>query len=195
MKISAAFFQAAYDAEKRCLGLPLKPFSLGHQILLRATGNAYGSKLNPEWGDILLGVFICCQSWEDFSIALNSRWLSLSMRLWGFRATRAVKRDKLNLAREMLFFEEYVKDGSEEPEQMIQRNAGGRSLASPWELRLKLLAMEKFPQMTESQILNRPLRLLYAELVGKMEMEGSAEPLGEQHEALFAAAEEMAQNN
>lgn len=193
MQIDAAFFSAAYASPKHCLGTPLLEFSLGHQIRLKATRNAFDAgnpqgATDPQWEDLLEAVFICSQDWASFPKTIDSRWLNVALRFWGWRCARAVKKGRLNLASEMVKFTDYIKDAGEEPDINRDTSKGGRWAGSPWELRMKLELMKMFPGLTEEQILNRPLRQCNIEIAARDEMEGKVEIFNKDDEQLFKMA-------
>jgi hypothetical protein len=193
MDIAAAFFKAAADASSplTCLGLPLRVYSLGHQILLRTCNNPAISGGMPAYDDLIYGVFICAQTWEEFHQSIEAPDNKKAVAKWGKLVAKAVRKGKIDLAAEAVNFRDYVQHGNEEPDLNRNIKEGGRRMASSWEQRLKICMMQKFPQLTESQILNRSLRQCNLEIASIGEMEGTAEPFSKDDKSLFDIAKSM----
>lgn len=193
MDISAAFFKAAADSTSplTCLGLPLRPYSLWHQIVLREAKNPAIDKGIPTYEDLIHGVFTCCQTMEDYNESAANPKTMRTVKKWGKKIARWVKKGKIDLAREAVNFRDYVIHGNEEPDLNRDIRKQGRSPASSWEARLKICLMREFPQLTESQVLNRSLRQCSLELASIADMEGTAEAFSEEDAALFKLAKSL----
>lgn len=193
MDISAAFFKAAADSTSplTCLGLPLRPYSLWHQICLREARNPALEKGIPQYEDLIHGVFTCCQTKEDYEEAAANPKTMRAVKKWGKKVARAVKKGKIDLSVEAVNFRDYVTHGNEEPDLNRDTTKQVRALASSWEARLKICMMQKFPQLSESQILNRSLRQCNLEIASIGEMEGTVEAFSKEDAALFKLAKSM----
>jgi hypothetical protein len=192
MDIAAAFFKAAVDSSSplTCLGLPLRVYSLWHQTALREANNPAIVRGIPSYNDLIYGVFVCAQTWEQYQESLKDGSLMRSVKKWGKKVAKAVKKGRIDLAVEAVNFRDYVLHGNEEPD--INRNVkqSGRPLASSWEARLKICLMREL-RLTESEALNRSLRQSNLEMASIAEMEGTAEPFSKEDKALFDIAKSM----
>jgi len=78
-----------------CLGLLLRPFSLGHLLRLE---REQCTLLAPETSEpskhLPAAVLICCQSWSEAHSMRHDRLLSLKLWLWHFRVKRLSKRTR-----------------------------------------------------------------------------------------------------
>jgi hypothetical protein len=76
------FYGAAVGEPCRLLGLDLKPFSLGHVILLHFLDNAFVTGAPPTMEDLASAVFVCAQSYQDNLAVLHTGKVTLVNR-WG----------------------------------------------------------------------------------------------------------------
>lgn len=150
--------------QPRCIGVPLKPFTLGHLLLLRRIRNSYVLGEYPQYQDLISAALICTHTWEENLKLLSSplrRWLT--MKLWGLLA------GKFNVAVQTIVLLQHIQHGQEMAD--IKRTTGGvRYLVSEWETRL--YAYLRTLHYTESEILNMPLRLANMLFVTHLEEDG-----------------------
>lgn len=182
MDIREQFLLAQSPEPVRCLGLTLKPYSLGHSLLLQRHGNGFLVG-DGDYGDLISGVLICSQSWEEF----QSAWLQINkypklsfwgmfLRVWGFLARR------YDVIAEAEKFKQYVKAGSYWPD--VNPPTAGKKMVCPWENRLKLSLMKEM-KLTESEVLNRPLAQSHIDFCTIGEMNGVLEMFSEENEAFL----------
>lgn len=122
------FAQAATPPTPHCLGVRLKPFSLGHHIRLAGLGSSYLTP-SPKIADLPAAVLVCCQTWREWE-AMRTDWLlGLKLRLWKRRQR------KMDGVRDAEIFEAYLEQGSlEMPLSNRPPQPGytaGRRLGSP----------------------------------------------------------------
>lgn len=88
--MDCAFFDRALrPVEYRCLGLRLRPLTLGHVFLLfRFQSPFVAGGDTPTRGDLVLAAFICALPWRESEKKLSSFWLAWFMRYWGFCARK-----------------------------------------------------------------------------------------------------------
>jgi len=103
----AALAKAALPPPVVCLGMALRPFSLGHFLwLLREEVLSDTGILKED--ALLTAVFICCQSWRE-NLNTKRDWLmSAKIWLWQKRLRRA---RRWRYADEMARFRQYIEDG------------------------------------------------------------------------------------
>lgn len=85
-----AFKQALSPAKAKCLGLELKPLTLGHVRLLLREDVAFVSGGSATLPDLVLAVFICSQDWKAAEKALSSWWDRPFFRLWGWYCRKLI---------------------------------------------------------------------------------------------------------
>ena len=162
--MSAAWFEAAHPAPNVvCLGLRLRPYCLGHQILLRLQGSPLAEEDMPialiedpvkAFQELAYGVIICSQTYEGGLKSLRSRFVVPAFaRIWA-RVIRSRVRPQIELAK----FHRYRAEAMWAPEvpEIKQPGRTPRSVSSPWELRY-LGALQHLFGYSESESLNMPL--------------------------------------
>lgn len=170
-EISAHYYAAEASETPRCIGLKLRPYSLGHRLTLLAAGNSF--VIGEEWSfqDLILGVLVCSQTRAEWEKTKGNPFLGLFLKFWGWKA------GKFNIAEEGKKFARYILDGSYHPEVNLPAS-GGKELVSPWEVRLKMFLMREL-HLTEAQAMDRPLSLAWLEFCAHGEVNGSIELFSE----------------
>lgn len=155
------FYTAAIPEPVAVLGVRLRPFSLGHVLLLNRFGNAFGTGEKPALDDLIQAVVICSQ---DFSAALEdmdnpdlpahvARWQrKLAPRNWfglrraglGFDPRRAIAD-----------FAAYVTAGSSFPLFFVNHERQGDAIPIPLVQSVKVALQSKMG-FSEAEILDRP---------------------------------------
>jgi hypothetical protein len=155
---------AALPAQAAVCGIPLRDYSLGHEVFLTRESNAFTLDFDehgrireklPEifHGDLLEAVWICSSTWLECKQA-SASW-SYLLKLWLLK--RKVKR--CNIAREAAAFREYRNMGSlmfplsdiTDPRKPTPRPPG-----APWILRLHAFLVAQY-RLTIPQAWDFPL--------------------------------------
>lgn len=176
MQNAENYFAAAEPNTPRCIGLKLRPYSLGHHVLLHAYNSSFLTSSDPTFADLIFGVFICSQSWRGWAEWKDSWKFPVFLKLWGWIQRR------FNIEREATAFREYLIAGSRTPELVVP--AAAESLNAPWEPRLKMFLVEKF-KLTAEEAMDYPLALAWQEYCAHAEAEGRLKLLGESDEKAF----------
>jgi len=203
------YASACYPGHTTILGLTLKPFSLGHYILMKRFGCAYAaegeSKL--DFGDFLLGLIICSKTYEEnvefwnappvafwsleniksFGVAwyMSKRagrvfWDVYS---WGKQLKRLIKKDKrFNIFASIERFNKYITDGQKLP-LFFELDSKSAPSNAHWSTSLKITMMGEIGY-TESQVYNTPLVQLFAEYCKYAESQGAIELMSDGEEEL-----------
>ncbi len=174
---AARLLRAAAPQPPRCLGLQLRPYSLGHDIILHALDNAF-TQGRRDINDLLIGVFICSQSYRDWERASKSIWLPVFLKVWGWFIR---KRD---FRVESEIFEQYLLAGNDCPDVNQNVSAEQRELAMPWQERLKVMLMVKL-HLTEQEALDRPLALSNMDWCCLGELDGTINLFNNRDEAFL----------
>jgi hypothetical protein len=194
----SALARAALPAPTICLGMLLRPYSLGHELWLIRENCAI---LRGSPDGLATAVLICCQSWTQLQ-TMRSDWL-LGLKLWlwrrrikrastdvGFqqKATKKTKAErpafsslpslpsvKSYLHRETQTFLEYRNAGLLEfpaSEIIDPDSSASRSLGAPFVLRLQQWLMTHF-HLTEAQAWDYPAGLAKMRWATHWESEGA----------------------
>jgi len=122
--VSDDFYSAAIPEPTTVLGLRLRPFSLGHVILLGRVRSSFVTEGEPlSLHDLALSVLICSLSYTDGLSLFNNRNLDRFFKRWhsrlageswltrlGFRKLR-----EIDYAQKAVEFGEYIKRASKIP--------------------------------------------------------------------------------
>jgi hypothetical protein len=150
--MDAAFSQAAAPEPFRVLGRNLKPYTIGHQLLLERfeSGYAVGSTVTPTWDDFLFSVWICSQSYAEVLRALNARFTFVRVALWSRRC------GKFDVPEAQEFFRRYMHANTSEPLYFKEDGPHNCSeIAMPWGLFLKQYTQERL-HLRESEVVDYP---------------------------------------
>lgn len=157
-----AFIEALIPTPYRILGLRLRPFSLGHLMILRRFDCAYVTGEETTPGDLLLGLIVCSMTYEEAIDAIHcgrlvdevERWGKVvSKRRWfGLRAAKP-----FDLMEKSRLFVEYLAAGNRCPKAFYDAKPTPPKNA-PVEQILRVCLMRDL-HLSESEIMNQPLAL------------------------------------
>jgi hypothetical protein len=137
------------------MGTALKPFSLGHHLLLQKVESRFTDFLfdwhkpdqreaailaarSASADELAIAVFICAASYRDTLAAINDGEWSSSFDAWLKKLKpRWYNRTPFNHNAQAEAFAEYISLGYSRPPVHRHESAYGISLSSPWELLLK----------------------------------------------------------
>lgn len=120
----AALARAALPPTRICLGLLLRPFSLGHFVVLLRRG-VLDDQFNIRIWDLPGAVLVCSQNWRE-NTQQDDRWLGLKLRLWSWRSRKADAKAELDI------FGDYLKQGTLElPLSEVTMVNGENKVARP----------------------------------------------------------------
>jgi hypothetical protein len=164
-----AYFSAAVPEPHTILGLRLRPFSLGHRILLKRIGNAF---LSPEgraseapvkitYDDLASAVFICAHTWKENLEALHDLdGTQKFMRAWqrklsgqtGWKYWLGLRAPALiDLPGKAKAFSAYLADGESHPSYHFEP---GGEMDCPIEQIVKATLLSQ-TSLTEDEIMDR----------------------------------------
>lgn len=149
----------------RCLGVQLRPLSLGHVLVLRHLGNSFVTDC-PQVADLPVAAFVCAHSWRENVRKLGKPGrVAALFRLWGFLTRRVDKQAEAQA------LHAHIAAAMELPEMKRERGGGVRYLVSEWETRLfmHLRAMG----YNDDEALDMPLARAQLFMVAKLEEDGA----------------------
>lgn len=152
----------------RCLGVVVKPFCIGHLLILRAMENRFASSEFPAYEDLISAAFVCAHSWEE-----NQKLLRARLRRWLFLKVWGLLAGKFNVAQETIQLFAYIQKCVEIPETKKSSGSVVRYLFSDWETRV--LSHLKSIGYTESEALNMPIGKANFLFVSHLEESGKME--------------------
>lgn len=149
----------------RCLGVQLRPLSLGHVLILRHLGNSFVTDC-PQVADLPVAAFVCAHGWRENVRKLRKPGTVAKLfRLWGFLTRRVDK------AAEAAALHAHIAEAMELPEMKRERGGGVRYLVSEWETRLFMHLREM--GYSDDEALDLPLARAHLFMVAKLEEEGA----------------------
>ena len=156
------FYLAAIPEPQTILGLRLRPFSLGHVILLHRVESAFIMGGVPDFTDLALSVFICSQSYQETIKALDNPNLPEFMADWHNQLTGEDKwLVRLGIRKPVVIdykakanaFAEYLTTGSKIPQYSYTPN-DFKPLTCPPAQMVKV-TLQKEMGFSEAELLDR----------------------------------------
>lgn len=166
------------------LGRKLKPFSIGHEILLQRFDCNYSlmAQKAPGYADLILAVFICSRTFEEALEALQSRSLRIQMRAWGWYCGR------FDYPEARSFFQRYLVAHTQWPKRFwfLQQSKGGEP-GAPFVQSLKV-RLQKDLGYTESGALNAPYAVALWNYLTHLENSGAIRLFNDRDAAMVDAS-------
>ena len=182
----AAFQQAALPEPFKVLGKNLKPYTLGHDILLGVfeSGFCRDIKTPPTYEDLIISTWVCSHlTYGSVCEQLHGRAIRAKLKLWGWRC------GNFDLAEAYIHFSNYVNAHTQEPDYWVEQ-AGGRNSAPsgmPFSQFLKVTMMREFG-MKEHEALDTPYAQANANYLTILESNGRIRFMSEEDKAAVVAA-------
>lgn len=155
------------------LGIKLRPFSLGHYILLEKNNCALLLGGPATVIDFAIAVVVCSNTFEEFLEAQrNGEVQKHTKRL-------AKVCNQIDLEKESRFVANYIEEGLLGPSYWFKEKGKGLSTPLPQIIRCQL---HKNTNLTESQIMNRPFAMNLWDIVTLGEMDGNLSLKTEDHD-------------
>ena len=168
MNLYAEYLAAAFPEPRRLLGVDLRPFALGHLLILRWLGNAFVTALVPRIDDLVTGVWACSLSYREavqalrrgrIDLVVHGRWRSKRREVALEDAFR-IWRDELgqfDVAEKVDAFSEYIRSGCNVPMVAArQTHSAADSGSGPPDVQsIKVALMSKL-HLSEDDVMDRP---------------------------------------
>lgn len=159
-------------AEPRLIaGVVMRPFCLGHHLLLRAFGLPFAGSPEADAGpdDVFIGIAVCGMSYEGATESIRLGTFNAEVAAWRKKLAgpwwnpRVIDYDAIESA-----FRDYLADGYKMP-PVWSYDGNGISLSAPWEVMLKTRLLSA--GLSETEILNGYLPARWYEYFSAIEME------------------------
>ncbi len=162
------FFQAAIPEPVTLLGQQLEPFSLGHWVILERFECAYvcGGALTIP--DLMLGVLVCCHTYEEFIDLARKESIFELTRKWSKRL------GNFDFAEKSRDFGKYINDALENmPKYWAEEKSGGtkKKAGAPYVQTLRAFLLSK-STLTPREIMNQPFALSAWDMTAMLELDG-----------------------
>jgi len=167
--MDAAYLSAVCPEPVQLLGTRLRPFCLGHWLLLTRHGNGFLTG-HPTAEDLVAGILTCSLTFEEGAALWNAPDRDQQVEAWTKQLTAACLREHttLNLVEKSAVFAGYLSTGQKMP-AYIYEESDAPPVGSPWPQVLKLLLMSELG-MSETEVYNRPLTLCWWDYLGWREL-------------------------
>jgi hypothetical protein len=179
-KINERFLKAVAPEPYTILGLRLKPFSLGHAILLQR----HGCDPVRDYESLVTGVTICAHTWKEFHTLADDKWLPWRMRIWAWRV------GAFNILEKIKFFNDYVGEAMESPDVFECNDKPANRLGAPFFSVLKTTLCAKLGY-SRDEALNLPFGEGLFDYFSFWEIEGGCELVGDHDLEMKKLAEDM----
>lgn len=158
----------------RVIGTRLKPFSLGHYMLLERSGCAFVCGGIPTIGDLLLGIVVCSSTYEEALEKLDSHKAKLQSTLLGWR----VRLSGVSLFDSIVCFRNYITEGMNPPSFWEKENDSRKIIDVPLPLLVKVY-LQKHLGYSDSEAMNKPFGAALHEYGISLNLDGIRELVGE----------------
>jgi len=149
------------------LGQELRPFSLGHYLLLNRLECAFLSEdKEPLLGDLLLGLLVCSNTYEVAQDLLRRDDLGDDIKAWAGNVGEFEADEKAQL------FSDYLSRAMEVPKFWTSGQANGSKAGAPWPqlVRTRLLSEGG---LTARELMNQPLGQTWWDYLALNEQKGA----------------------
>ena len=149
------------------LGQELRPFSLGHYLLLNRLECAFlVDDKEPLLGDLLLGLLVCSNTYEVAQDLLRRDDLGADIKAWAGNVGEFEADEKAKL------FTGYLANAMEVPKFWTSGQSNGSQAGAPWPqlVRTRLLSEGG---LTATELMNQPLGQPWWDYLALNEQKGS----------------------
>ncbi len=203
------FIEAAMPQRWTICGVRLKPFSLGHHLLLWKVGSPFvtATAADAGWGDVLLGLAICSRKFCNAAAMLEACWLPWLVKWYALQVRVRIWWNVLTLTTESepdrptdnadrngpgvkaALFARYVAKGSEGPNFFRKETSRAVDDGISW-AHAMLITLTAHRRHTTEEALNMPLSLAKWEYAAYFQENGAIQIKTFTHDRLFKLAEE-----
>lgn len=175
--MDAAYLKAAHPEPFRILGRDLRPFCIGHELLLQRFENKFSleSTEQPNEQDLLIAVYICSQPYAR-GFSLDN--FTISKRAWLFSRVFGPK----YLTAAIIRFHQYIEAHTEIPDFYHTGDPQERTVGAPTIQAVKIARMAN-STMTEDEVLNMPFSLAFWDHLTWLEGQGHIQIIDEAEKA------------
>lgn len=147
-------------------GTQMRPFCLGHHLLFRRLGLPFAGSPDADCApaDVLVGVLVCAQSYEQTLAELHADEWQKTLNKW----LRRVFWRGTNVAQVEEDFRKHLRTGYAMPPLWQYKGGAGIKFSAPWELLLKVRLQRC--GLSESEVLNGYLPARWHEYFAAIEI-------------------------
>lgn len=163
---AADYFIAAIPEPYQILGLRLKPFCLGHFILMRRFQVAFASddSTNAELSDLIMACLICSRDYADFLTYIDTPQFAEDVKSWGKQIGMGFE-----LPERVQMFNSYMADAFAQPTVIYEGEPSESGAHWSHVLKCSLVSMG----YSEREALNMPLPQAFSDFYRHAESNGT----------------------
>lgn len=182
----AAYFTAAIPEPFRILGLKLKPFSLGHYILLKRFNNPFvaDEPAGATRDALIFACLICSMAYQEFLEFIEAPDYIKQVQKWGKKV------GIFDLPSKVELFQRYITEGSKEPQYFVTDKSDNKPTSAHWSQSL-FIALTTQCGYSRQEALNSPLSQCFADWMSFAEAQGLVEMVTDEDIAMAKANEEI----
>jgi hypothetical protein len=188
-----SYLHAEVPGRHTVFGVRLKPFCIGHALLLQRQNNPLGLEA-IEWSevgkfDLLEALLICAGTFEE-----SLRWIDSrrgAVWLW-WNGRRLMRMSEREFTAGCAYFERYLQLGNSLPGFWEDPRAKAPRRGAPWMVQLKVALMAEL-HVTETAAMNYPVARAQHNLMTQWERKGCLRLRSREDDHLSRLAAEMSE--
>jgi hypothetical protein len=178
-----SYYKTAIPEPWTILGLRLRPFALGHVLILhRFESPLVGDISTAISADLLFAVFVCSRTYENALDALNDPRLFDWIADWSRKLCRPNIQQRIGLAapaaidwpEKFKAFAQYMVEGSKYPAFSVSMEQRPAEMSIPLIQIVRCVLLSK-TSLTETEIMNRPWGQALTDYITIRAMEGAVQ--------------------
>ncbi len=196
-----SFYLASIPRPPKVLGLQLKPFALGHVILLNFIESAFVTGGVPDYSDLAISTLLCASTYEEGCSHLFNPDTERSMRVWAEKLTGMnrlsvrlgiVKPRTIDLVKEVSKFLEYYQESTQS--RSYEYKEEDFSTVECQQVQIVKLSLMRDLHISEKDIMDRPWALCMDDYITLRALNGHVRLVDKEgREKALAAANELAE--
>lgn len=186
--MSASYATAALPEPHTILGQRLKPFCMGHWLILCRFNSPLCRDENPGLetpDDLVFAVFVCCHEPDEFMVEIESPELPQKLEMWGKEIGLFDFQEKGRA------FMRYFNDATRQPKFWQSGSSDAQPTGTHWSQAVTLTLTGQCGY-TEAQVKNAPFGKVISDFMRYCETQGSVRIMTEQEIEMIEAAEKEA---
>jgi hypothetical protein len=181
--MSASYFKAAIPEPHTILGQRLRPFSLGHYLILSRFGSPFVSEGNAVAGrdDLIFAVLVCTMKYDEFFEFIFSEDCDAQVTSWGKNV------GPFDINEKVMAFQKYFLEGTQMPKFWEEQSKPASPSGTHWSQAM-MVTLTSQVNYTHDQVLNHPFTQVVADYLRHCEVNGTVRMMTDEELAMIAEA-------
>lgn len=187
MTKAASYFTAAVPEPCRVLGLLLKPFSLGHYLILSRFNSAFVDEgpRDATRDEVVFAVLVCHFTYGQFFDFIAQKDFAAQVKAWG------KQQGVFSIKEKAAILQKYISEASEMPGFVFEEE--GSKSGAHWAQTVKV-AVVGHCGYTHDEAMNAPLRQVLADFLKHAESNGAVTILSDEEMEQIKSLDEAEKN-